>query len=679
MKKMLQKQESNAEENQTKRPTVDKAFLAAIQPQGGISYKDKYIKKGDGYEACIHVWDYPQKVDVLWMDELMSMYDVTVVTDVATMNQDDTVTAINKSMMEQDVRHRTAKHESDRMDARRGYQEMEDLYEQISRMGEVIKLVHVRLYVASPTIWELEQKVNRTMSKLKAMGFKGQIFLNESYWEWQSLFLPYEQQMAFPNKREGKGMPAVTLASGLPYHFSELNDKRGSYFGTSFTGGNVLFDLFHRDKLRRFYNAVVVGKMGAGKSTTLKKLLTDNAARGDFIRGFEITGEFNTLVKNQGGHIVSLDGSDGIINVLQIFRSDETDEENESLAEQEQSAKERLNFQQYERLCYMQHISKVATFYEFMAGNVSTGEAPSTEEIEEFKLLLRKFYESLGFMEKLETTGVTTLKNEEYPIFSDFLEFIREQLYEDDGDKKTEQKHKRIIREELSPYRIQRLEKIELTIDNMVNAYAALFNAHTSIPDITNEQIIFFSIRNLRKLEKNVFHAQMFNALNLIWDNLIQIGAPQKEKMYQDENFSEDDVTRFLIMIDEAHRLVNPENMLAVQFLTDFSREARKYFGGVILASQSIRDFVPDHSDTEVVTKIRTLFELTQYKFVMQQDSNTLDSLRAIFEGQLTESELDHVPQLQQGDCLLSISGVGNLMFSIEASDQELQLFEGGL
>lgn len=675
---MFTKKKAQTIEKETKKPTLDKEFLAAIQPQGGISFKDKYIKKGDGYEACIHVWEYPQKVDALWLDELMAMYDVTVVTDVATMNQDDTVQAIDKSMMEHDVRHRTAKHESQRMDAQRGYHEMQALYEQISQMGEVIKLLHIRLFVASLTIGELEQKVNRTMSKLNALGFKGQIFLNESYWEWQSLFLPYEHQMAFPTKREGKGMPATTFASGLPYHFSELNDRRGSYFGTSFTGGNVLFDLFHRDKLRRFYNAVVIGKMGAGKSTTLKKLLTDNAARGDFIRGFEMTGEFQTLIKNQGGRTVSLDGSDGIINILQIFRSDETDEEQDekdSFKERDSNEKEALSFEQYERLCYMQHISKVAKFYEFIAGS------PSTEEIEEFKKILRLFYESLGFTDKIHTTGVTTLKNKAYPIFSDLLTFIRKQLYESPKEKSSNDEDAKELkmRSELSISKIKRLESIELTVDNMVNAYGTLFDGHTTIQDITSEQIIFFSIRNLRKLEKNVFQAQMFNALNLIWDNLIQIGAPQKKRIYQDDTFSEDDVTRFLIMIDEAHRLVNADNLLAVSYLTDFAREARKYFGGLILASQSIRDFVPDHSDTAAVTKIRTLFELTQYKFVMQQDSNTLDSLRAIFEGQLTDSELDHVPQLQQGDCLLSISGVGNLMFSIEASEQELQLFEGGL
>ncbi|WP_245837310.1 VirB4 family type IV secretion system protein [Virgibacillus phasianinus] len=644
---MLQKQQTKTEDK-PKRPPLDKDFVTAIQPQGGISFKDKYIKKGDGYETCIHVWDYPSNVEVLWMDKLMSMYDVTVVTDISTMNQDETISAINKSMVEQDVRFRSANQESERMDAQRGYKEMEDLYQKISEAGEVIKLMHIRLFVASPTISELEQKVNRTISKLQSIGFKGQVFLNESFWEWQALFLPYEQQLAFPNKREGKGLPAITLASGLPYHFSELNDRTGSYLGTSFTGGNVLFDLFHHDKLRRFYNAVVVGKMGAGKSTALKKLLMDNEARGNFIRGFDVTGEFKTLVQSVRGQMIGLDGSDGIINPLQIYKAEDNHDKKKD-----------------EELSFMQHISKVAKFYTFLAVN------PSQEESEEFKKILRLFYESLGFMKKMKTTGVTTLTNEEYPVFSDLLAFIREHLYEN-----TE---RRIIRREISVSRVNRLEKIELVIDNLVHSYGYLFNGYTTVPDITNEQVIFFSIRSLTGLEKGVFNAQMYNVLNLIWDNLIQIGAPQKEKLYRDDRFLEDDATRFLIMIDEAHRLINAENMLAVSFLTDFAREARKYFGGLVLASQSIRDFVPDHSDTDTVTKIRTLFELTQYKFVMQQDSNTLDALRTIFEGQLTESELDHVPQLQQGDCLLSISGVGNLMLSIEASDEELRLFEGGL
>src|SRR5699024_85246 len=88
-----------------------------------------------------------------------------------------------------------------------------------------------------------------------------------------------------------------------------------------------LFDLFHRDRKRRFYNGVVVGKMGAGKSTLLKKLAMDNHSRGNFIRGFDVTGEFESLVNAMQGYTISLDGSEGIINPLQIYKTVDTSAE----------------------------------------------------------------------------------------------------------------------------------------------------------------------------------------------------------------------------------------------------------------------------------------------------------------------------------------------------------------
>lgn len=638
-------QKSNEKKEEQK---YDPVFLAAIQPQGGVQYKDKYIQKGDGYETCVHVWDYPSNVNEMWLEKIMTMRDVIAVQDIATMERDETVTSINKSMVEQEMRYANAKHRSEAMDAEKNYKELKGLYQTISQMGEVVKLVHIRLFVHAKTLLELEKKVATVISDLNSWGFKAQIFLNESTWEFQALFLPYEQQQKLPNAREGRGMQSISLAAGLPYHFSELNDPRGSYLGTTFTGGNVLFDLFHKDKKRRFYNAVVIGTMGAGKSTLLKKISLDNSCRGHYIRGIDVTGEFAYLGEKQGGKIISLDGSQGIINPLEIYRVQKVDD-----------------FKKSEELSFMQHLSKVATFYHFLAGE------PTSEELEEFKKVLRSFYESLGFIDKLSTTGVTNLDKEEYPIFSDLVQYVQNELYENP--------QKRIIRPELSVSRIKRLEKIELVLDNVVNSYSDLFNGHTSIPDFTYEQVIYFSIRNLSRLEKNVFNAQMYNVLTLIWDNLIQVGTPQKDSMYENPNFDPDSVKDFLVIIDESHRLVNSENMLAVSFLTDFEREARKYFGGLVLASQSIRDYVPDHTNSEVVTKIRTLFELTQYKFIMQQDSNTLDAMRAIFEGQVNESELSRIPKFSEGDCLLSINGVGNLMFNVEASDEELQLFRGGM
>ena len=630
-------------------------FLSSIQPQGGLSFRDKYIQKGDGYETCIHLWQYPKLVGQGWLAKMMSLEGVLVVQDFATMDKNDVINAIDKSIVEHDTRFRSAKEDSKRGEAQSSYLELESLSKQIREMGEVVKLTHIRLFVHAPTLDKLERRVEEVQAELTSHSIRGQVFLNETQWEWESMFLPYDNQQKLPNAREGKGMPALTLAASLPYNYSYLDDPNGSYVGQSSTGGNVLFDLFHRDKQRRFYNGVVVGKMGAGKSTLLKKLLFDNVCRGNFIRGFDVTGEFATLIKELNGHSLPLDGSQGLINPLQIFQT--VDNSNEK------DYDPITGHMKDQELSFMQHISKVTTFYQYLSEDY-TG-----DEIEEFKRVLRMFYESYGFTPK--SKDMTSRPPSEYPIFSDFLTFLQDLLYEDIQNE--------IVRSELQDVRIKRYDKIILVIENLVKTYSHLFNGHTTVPDFTNEQIIFFSIRNLTSLERRIFNAQMFNALNMIWDNLIQIGSPQMKRIYEDEDFEEDDVQRFLVLIDEAHRMVNSENMLAVSFLTDFAREARKYFGGLMLASQSIRDFVPDHADTETVSKIQTLFELTQYKFIMQQDVNTIEALKRIFVNEMSGSELERIPQFEQGDCLLSISGVQNIEFAVEARQDELELFTGGL
>lgn len=639
---------SSSKIDQVKQKAYDPTFLAAVQPQGGISFADKFIKKGDGYEAILHIYDYPTEADVMWLQPIMAMNNVIVTMDIGTMDKDEAVSNINKSMLEQEMRYRNDKKNSNQMDAENSYRELKELYQDISRLGEVIKLVDIRLFVHSQTAVELEQEVKNVVHELNSSGFKGQIFLNESEWEWKSLFMSYEEQQKLPNKREGKGMQGVSLAAGLPFHFSVLNDPTGSYLGTTFSGGNVLFDLFHKDKRRKFYNGVVVGKMGMGKSTLLKKLLLDNSNRGNFIRSFDVTGEFEPLIAELNGYTVALDGSQGILNALQVFKTFGGDD-----------------FNKNEELSFMQHLSKVATFYQFIANN------PATEEVEEFKKILRSFYESLGYMELLKTTGVTTLENEQYPIFSDLLTYIKNELYVNINERQ--------IRPELSLARGTRLEKIELILDNLVYTYGRLFNGHTTLPDVTKEQIISFSIKNLRRLEKNIFNAQMFVTMTLIWDHMIQNGVPQLKAIYEDKDIDFDDITRLLVIIDEAHLMINSENPIAVDFLTEFAREARKYFGGLLFATQNISDFVPDHSESEAVTKIKTLFELTQYKFIMQQDSNSLNTLRRIFEGALSDSELLQIPQFQEANCLLAIAGSENLSMTIEASAEELALFRGGM
>ena len=60
------------------------------------------------------------------------------------------------------------------------------------------------------------------------------------------------------------------------------------------------------------------------------------------------------------------------------------------------------------------------------------------------------------------------------------------------------------------------------------------------------------------------FGAQIFNVLNLLWDEMISNGTPQLDA-YNKKHVTFEDVIRFLIIIDEAHHIINTKkrvNML---------------------------------------------------------------------------------------------------------------------
>ncbi|AUO14715.1 VirB4 family type IV secretion system protein [Priestia megaterium] len=618
-------------------------FVAQIQPQGGVNFKENLVRNGDGYSTCIHIYEYPTNVNDFWLEPIMNMPNAITTLDVVSDERKQVVEAINKNMSEQNARHVNAKENIDRMDAQEQYLDMKELYRQVTN-GEVIKRIHLRIYIAEKTIPDLEKRLKEVIHHLETHNFRGSIFLNEQEYEWESLVTHFDIQKKYPNKRKGKEIPALALAGGFPFHFTHLDDPYGTYQGTTRTGGSVIFDLFHKDQQRKSYNAVLMGLMGAGKSTFLKKVTTDNAIKGYKIRGFDIVGEFESLVRELGGKQIALDGSEGQINPLQVFKTHE-----------------------HEINSFTQHLSKLTVFYRFIAPEAKD------DELKEYEKLLRKLYiqKQLWNDEKGASNYITGRSPEAYPTFSEFLHLIRKELY---ADEETREHHSN-----LGEYRKRRLELIELNIENLVETYAHLFDGISTIEDFNDEQVVFFSIRHLSKLKDEIAQAQLFNVMSLLWDGMLQNGEPQLAA-YTKGTLVFEDAIRYLIVIDEAHHIVNTKrgNEHALDFLTEFSREARKYFAGLIYASHLISDFVPDGSEQTAIEKIKKLFDLTQYKFIMQQDDNNLDTIQRVFKTGITDSELAEIPKLPIGDVLLCIKSVKNILFHIEIDEEEKVLYGGG-
>ncbi len=631
----------NQKKHAIQKDIYNPVLISKIQPQGNLKLDDeRYVKTGDGYVTCIMVYEYPAQAGDFWLSRLMDIDGVYSVLDVATEQSSDVQDDMIKSLTELEVRYENAKDDGTRIEAKQNYDLLKDMLTSVKTQGEVIKLIQCRIYVAGRTKTEVDSRVGEVIDELESEDFRCSVFLNETEFMYKALWQPYHEQIKERNKRVGNPLPALSLAGGYPFNFEHLDDPYGFPLGVSSTGGNIIFDQFNKTLSRLSYDTLIVGKKGSGKSTLMKLMFEINAMIGNFIRLIDVTGEFRAIAEKFGGTIITLDGSSGIINYLEVFKTAED-----------------------ENISFANHLSKMNSLYKYLC--------PSADEAErnEFEEYVRKLYEVKGLWisNTQEQQRITGLPPEVYPTFDDLLALVRSDLYVDF--------EKGNVNRNLSPSKWRRLENIELTLSNLVHSYGKMFNGHTSIPNLSDNQIIVFNVQNVSTLKNEIFNAQLFNIMSLMFDDMIRIGVPSKQMYESGKPIYK--IPKLLLMVDEAHKFINTKNPLALDYMIGIVREGRKYFTGLTMASQSIRDFAPQNNDSEAVEKLKTLFELTQYKFIMQQESNCRDILRSIFGDRLTESQLKQIPRFEQGECFLA-TGDDVLHTYIQITDQEEKLFQGG-
>lgn len=627
-----------------KKAKRDRFLLEEIQPRGGITFRhESYVLTGSGYQTCLHVIEYPQKLRRHWLAELCNIDNTITVVDVSTIDTNEVKRNLSRSMEEQDLRYQMSDHPSDKTEAKMRYMELKTLLEELSQMKEVMKQIHTRIYVAAKTKEELEKKVKAVFTELDTSGYRTAILLNESEREWKSMFIPYRKQHKDSFMVEGQPLTSRTLAGGIPFNFSALEDKYGSFLGLTSTGGNFLFDLFWSDDMRRHYNAVIAGLMGSGKSTILKKFFKDRAMRGDYVRAFDVTGEFTALTYEFGGKVLRIDGSQGMINPLEIFKADENESNNYSI-----------------------HMSKQTAFYRILKPEATI------EEVNKYQETLDELYSSFGLspVKDGKENKITGLPVDQYPRFSDFLGFLEKKIEEKTQGTYTS------VEEQVMVYEILLLKKVKDTISTNVSIYGHVLDGYTSIK-LEDEQIATFNISGLKEMATNIYQALLYILLLFCYNEGVINGSIMKKK-YENGMIGFEDLTRFLVIVDEAPRILNTNYLQALEIIKQIMREGRKYFISIMLAAQSIRNFFPS-LNKEDVSALSDIFELSQYKITFQQDESAMDVIDNVYGGNLSEIQKSKIPRLPRGQCFFTISGVATYQVDIYASKEELALFQGGV
>ena len=230
-----------------KAQAVDARLFQQIQPHGGITFADpSYTRMGDGYCRCLHIYGLPNTLDRHWLTRIFTVSGCICSFDVATEDMAAVKRSINRSIGEEGARAYDAKDYNALYDAQKRQAELQQLYDELERMGEVMKICDFRIFLQAQMLAELEEKTKELQDNLDASGYKNTVLLGEQKTEWQSLYEPFAVTHAKPVTMKGLSLTARQLAEGYPFDYSDLLDEQGALLGFTDMGGAVVFDLFSK-------------------------------------------------------------------------------------------------------------------------------------------------------------------------------------------------------------------------------------------------------------------------------------------------------------------------------------------------------------------------------------------------------------------------------------------------
>ena len=132
-----------------------------------------------------------------------------------------------------------------------------------------------------------------------------------------------------------------------------------------------------------------------------------------------------------------------------------------------------------------------------------------------------------------------------------------------------------------------------------------------------------------------------------------------------------------MVVVDESHHILNAQYADCVRQLTIMAREMRKYFSGVVFATQLVTDNLKGDQASSEEKAVQDLFDLATYRFVGKQTATCIPVLEGKFPGMYTETELYRIPSLDMGSFIVS-AGDQNLEVRIFITETEDHRFAGG-
>lgn len=423
-----------------------------------------------------------------------------------------------------------------------------------------------------------------------------------------------------------------SMGTVFPFTTSEVGHPTGVPLGfNKQTGVPILFDNFHPSLTN--YNMVIFAKSGAGKSVTMKTLIS----RSSVLMGIEslaldAEGEYTVVAEALGGiNVVISPNSQTIINLFDI----EIEKVKDEITGRERPI---LNVE-----------NKVEDVTQALL-TMARGSTRSTEVNELTKQII-----SESVAEEYARVGITadpaSLYESDSVISGDAL-----------GKRKKEMPtigswYKRIVEKakqnDNSDYRFHYsyLIKVMKQYVRELNGQMAYFDGQSTFELLDGAPFINLDISQLEERFARPLAQQIL--LSWIWEKYVKKNSEDRKK-----------AAKKRVLVDEAWMLLPyPE---AVDFLNTMARRARKRNVSLAIISQRFQDFYEKPEVQAVLTSSDT-------KLLLAQDKSEIKYLKEVFK--LSEGEAGFLITCNKGEGLLKV-GKDTAILQITPTAKEFEFVE---
>ncbi len=428
-----------------------------------------------------------------------------------------------------------------------------------------------------------------------------------------------------------------SMGTVFPFTTSEIGHPTGVPLGfNKQTGTPILFDNFHPSLTN--YNMVIFAKSGAGKSVTMKTLVS----RSSVLMGIEslaldAEGEYRIVAESLGGiNVVISPTSKTIINVFDI----ETE-----VIKDEITGKDR-------------NILNVENKVEDVTQALLTMAKGSTRSDEVNELTKQIIAESVA--EEYAAKGITSDPLSLYE--SSRVELNKGNMFSKEKKKmptigswfKRIQKKAQDNTNSDYQYHYSYLLKVMKQYIREYDGQMAYFDGQSTFELLEGSPFINIDISQLEERFARPLAQQIL--LSWIWEKFVKKNSEDRKRAKQKR-----------VLVDEAWMLLPyPE---AVDFLNKMARRARKRNVSLAIISQRFQDFYEKPEAQAVLTSSDT-------KLFLAQDKSEIQYLKEVFK--LSEGEASFLITCSKGEGLLKV-GSDTAILKIMPTKKEFEFVETNL